>query len=185
MSWVIAGMCRYPDDPRDNYWEPQQWSSTSILTTRPPMQTLTGPDRLNPQLDAPAAVLDTALTTNGTMTIIFPYTQSVVWDMFLYCVELDPTANATSREFYAMIPNATAGLPYDIIQGYPPVLINPFAMSPNHAYVKEYNGAVPWSMTLFQNSSTSTPNGPLVNALEVYEVMLEMNLLTNEQDGEL
>jgi hypothetical protein len=41
-------------------------------------------------------------------------------------------------------------------------------------------------MTLFQNSSTSTPNGPLVNALEVYEIMLEnVNLLTNEQDGEL
>ncbi|CAM6003260.1 unnamed protein product [Sphagnum balticum] len=178
-----SGFLRYPDDPRDNYWEPQQWSSTSIVTTRPPMQTLTGPDRLNPQLDAPAAVLDTALTTNGTMTIIFPYTQSVLWDMFLYCVELDPTANATSREFYAMIPNATAGLLFDSIQGFPPVLINPFAMSPNHAYVHEYYGAVPWSMTLFQNSSTSTPNGPLVNALEVYEVMLEGNLLTNEQDA--
>ncbi|CAK9198322.1 unnamed protein product [Sphagnum troendelagicum] len=178
-----SGFLRYPDDPRDNYWEPQQWSSTSILTTRPPMQTLTGPDGLNPQLDAPAAVLDTALTTNGTMAIIFPYTQSVLWDMFLYCVELDPTANATSREFYAMIPNATRGLYYDIIQGYPTVLINPFAMSPNHAYVQEYWGGVPWSMTLFQNSSTSTPNGPLVNALEVYEIMSEMNLLTNEQDA--
>jgi hypothetical protein len=148
------------------------------------MQTLTGPDRLNPQLDAPAAVLDTALTTNGTMTIIFPFTQSVAWHMFLYCVELDPTANATSREFYAMIPNATSGL-FNDIQGYPPVLINPFAMSPNHAYVQEYWDAVPWSMTLFQNSSTSTPNGPLVNALEVYEIMENVNVLTNEQDGEL
>jgi hypothetical protein len=140
------------------------------------MQTLTGltgADGLKPPLDAPAAVLDTALTTNGTMTITFPFTRSYVWDMFLYCVELDPMANATSREFYAMI------------QGYPPVLINPFAMSPNHAYVQEYWGGVPWSMTLFQNGSTSTPNGPLVNALEVYEIMLEnVNLLTNERDGE-
>jgi hypothetical protein len=68
MSWVITGLCRYPDDPRDNYWDAQQWNSTLILTTRPPMQTLIGPDGLNPQLDAPAAVLDTALTTNGIMT---------------------------------------------------------------------------------------------------------------------
>jgi len=68
-------MCRYPDDPRDNYWAGQQWNSTSILTTNPPMQTLTGPDGLNPQVYPPAAVLATALTTNGTMTITFPFTQ--------------------------------------------------------------------------------------------------------------
>ncbi len=175
MSWVITGLCRYPDDPRDNYWYPQQWNSTSILTTRPPMQTLTGPDGLNPQFDAPAAVLDTALTTNGTMTIIFPLTISYVWDMFLYCVELDPTANATSREFYTLV------------NGYSPnLLINPFALDPNHTAIIEYWGGGAWSMTLFQNSSTPTRNGPLVNALEVYEVMLEYaNLLTNEQDGEL
>ncbi|KAH9541931.1 hypothetical protein CY35_14G090000 [Sphagnum magellanicum] len=167
-----SGLLRYPDDPRDNYWDAQPWNSTSILTTRPPMQTLTGPDGLNPQLDAPAAVLDTALTTNGTMTITFPCTQSYMWYMFLYCVELDPTANATSREFYATI------------QYSPSVLINPFAMSPNHAVVQEYWGGVPWSITLFQNSSTSTKNGPLVNALELYEIMLEnVNLLTNEQDA--
>jgi hypothetical protein len=139
------------------------------------MQTLTGPDGLNPQLDAPAAVLDTALTTNGTMTITFPFTRSYVWHMFFYCVELDPTANATSREFYATL------------QGYSVVsLINPFADNPNHTVVIEEMGGAQWSMTLFQNSSTSTPNGPLVNALEVYEIMLEnVNLLTNEQDGEL
>ncbi len=174
MCWVTTGMCRYPDDPRDNYWGGQQWNSTSILTTRPPMQTLTGPDGLNPQFYPPASVLDTALTTNGTMTITFPFTQYYMWDMFLYCVELDPMANATSREFYAMI------------QGYSTVLINPFAYDPNHTVVIESAGGVPWSMTLFQNSSTPTRNGPLVNALEVYEIMLEnVNLLTNEQDGEL
>ncbi|CAK9271121.1 unnamed protein product [Sphagnum jensenii] len=167
-----SGLLRYPDDPRDNYWGGQQWNSTSILTTRPPMQTLTGPDGLNPQFYPPASVLDTALTTNGTMTITFPFTQYYMWDMFLYCVELDPTANATSREFYAMI------------QDYSTVLINPFAHDPIHTVVIENAGGVPWSMTLFQNSSTSTPNGPLVNALEVYEIMLEnVNLLTNEQDA--
>jgi hypothetical protein len=163
-------LLRYPDDPRDSYWGGQQWNSTSILTTRPPMQTLTG--QLNPQVYPPAAVLDTALTTNGTMTITFPFTRSYVWDMFLYCVELDPTANATSREFYAMV------------QDYNVLLINPFADDINHTVVIEDSGGVPWSMTLFQNSSTSTPNGPLVNALEVYEIMLQnVNLLTNEQDA--
>ncbi|KAH9541955.1 hypothetical protein CY35_14G090500 [Sphagnum magellanicum] len=157
---------------RDNYWGGQQWNSTSILTTRPPMQTLTGPDGLNPQFYPPASVLDTALTTNGTMTITFPFTQYYMWDMFLYCVELDPTANATSREFCAMI------------QDYSTVLINPFAYDPNHTVVIENAGGVPWSMTLFQNSSTPTRNGPLVNALEVYEIILEnVNLLTNEQDA--
>ncbi|KAH9541956.1 hypothetical protein CY35_14G090500 [Sphagnum magellanicum] len=167
-----SGLLRCPDDPRDNYWGGQQWNSTSILTTRPPMQTLTGPDGLNPQFYPPASVLDTALTTNGTMTITFPFTQYYMWDMFLYCVELDPTANATSREFCAMI------------QDYSTVLINPFAYDPNHTVVIENAGGVPWSMTLFQNSSTPTRNGPLVNALEVYEIILEnVNLLTNEQDA--
>jgi hypothetical protein len=137
------------------------------------MQTLIGPHGLNPQLDAPAAVLDTALTTNGTMTITFPFTKydHYLWDMFLYCVELDPMANATSREFYA---------------GYPDFVINPFAMDPNHAVVIEFSGDLLSGMTLFQNSNTSTWNGPLVNALELYEIMWgNLNLLTNEQDGEL
>jgi hypothetical protein len=88
--------------------------------------------------------------------------------MFLYCVELDPTANITSREFYSLV------------NGYSPnLLINPFALDPNHTAIIEYLGAVPLSMTLFQNSSTPTRNGPLVNALEVYEIMQEFaNLLT-------
>ncbi|CAM6057655.1 unnamed protein product [Sphagnum tenellum] len=172
-NFGASELFRYPDDPRDSYWYPQPWNSTSILTTRPPMQTLTGPDGFNPQFDAPAAVLDTALTTNGTMTITFPLTISYVWDMFLYCVELDPTANATSREFYTMV------------DGYSPdLLINPFALDPNHNATAEYHGGAPWSMTLFQNTSTPTRNGPLVNALEVYEIMLEFaNLLTNKQDA--
>ncbi|KAH9541971.1 hypothetical protein CY35_14G090600 [Sphagnum magellanicum] len=146
-NFGASGILRYPDDPRDNYWGGQQWNSTSILTTRPPMQTLTGltgADGLNPPLNAPAAVLDTALTTNGTMTITFPFTRSYVWDMFLYCVELDPTANATSREFYALI------------QGYSSVLINPFAMSPNHASVPEYLGGVPWAHAI-EGIKTSYP----------------------------
>jgi uncharacterized protein YjbI with pentapeptide repeats len=171
-----SGLLRYPDDPRDNYWDAQPWNSTSILTTRPPMQTLIGPDGLNPQLDAPAAVLDTALTTNGIMTITFPFTnhENYMLDMFLYCVELDPTANATSREFYATQGNDP---------NYYPFFINPFAY-PNHAVVLEYWGAVQPVMTLFPNSSNSTSNGPLVNAWELYEIMSEnVNLLTNEQDA--
>jgi hypothetical protein len=139
------------------------------------MQTLTGPDGLNPRFDPPAAVLDTALTTNGTMTITFPFINSYVWDMSLYCVELDPTANATSREFYTSA------------NGYSPdLLINLFATNPNHTAIVEYIGGAPFSLKLFQNSSTSTRNGPLVNAMEIYEIMTEnVNLLTNEQDGEL
>ncbi|CAK9218329.1 unnamed protein product [Sphagnum troendelagicum] len=173
-NFGASGLLRYPDDPRDSYWYPQPWNSTVVIaTTTPPMQTLTGPDGLNPRFDPPAAVLDTALTTNGTMTITFPFINSYVWDMFLYCVELDPTANATSREFY------TSALGYS-----PDLLINPFAMNPNHTAIVEYIGGAPFSLNLFQNSSTPTRNGPLVNAMEIYEIMTEnVNLLTNEQDA--
>jgi hypothetical protein len=175
-NFGASGLLRYPDDPRDSYWYPQPWNSTVVIaTTTPPMQTLTGPDGLNPRFDPPAAVLDTALTTNGTMTITFPFINSYVWDMSLYCVELDPTANATSREFY------TSALGYS-----PDLLINPFATNPNHTAIVEYIGGAPFSLNLFQNSSTPTRNGPLVNAMEIYEIMTEnVNLLTNEQDGEL
>ncbi|KAH8971561.1 hypothetical protein BDL97_02G149800 [Sphagnum fallax] len=173
-NFGASGLLRYPDDPRDSYWYPQPWNSTVVIaTTMPPMQTLTGPDGLNPRFDPPAAVLDTALTTNGTMTITFPFINSYVWDMSLYCVELDPTANATSREFYTSA------------NGYSPdLLINPFATNPNHTAIVEYIGGAPFSLKLFQNSSTSTRNGPLVNAMEIYEIMTEnVNLLTNEQDA--
>ncbi|CAK9216337.1 unnamed protein product [Sphagnum troendelagicum] len=173
-NFGASGLLRYPDDPRDSYWYPQPWNSTVVIaTTMPPMQTLTGADGLNPRFDPPAAVLDTALTTNGTMTITFPFINSYVWDMSLYCVELDPTANATSREFYTSV------------LGYSPdLLINPFAANPNHTALVEYIGGAPFSLTLFQNSSTSTRNGPLVNAMEIYEIMTEnVNLLTNEQDA--
>ncbi|CAM6057654.1 unnamed protein product [Sphagnum tenellum] len=174
-NFGASELFRYPDDPRDSYWYPQPWNSTTVATTMPPMQTLTGADGLNPgtETDPPAAVLDTALTTDGTMIITFPLITSYEWDMSLYCVELDPTANATSREFYTRA------------NGYSPdVLINPFATDPNHTAVVEYIGGAPWSLKLFQNSSTSTRNGPLVNAMEVYEIMTEnVNLLTNEQDA--
>jgi hypothetical protein len=53
----------------------------------------------------PEAVMRTALTdTSGNITISFPDTNSYEGYMSLYFAELDPTANATSRIYYAKIP---------------------------------------------------------------------------------
>jgi hypothetical protein len=58
--------------------------------------------------------MNTALTTNGTMTMNIPFTHAYIWSMTLYLAELNPNASASSREFYVGIP------------GYSPTwLVNP------------------------------------------------------------
>jgi hypothetical protein len=169
---MVAGTYRYPDDPFDHYWYPQQSNSAAAMTTTPPMQTLTGPAGLDLPAYPPRAVSNTAVTTNGNVTITFPLTCSSTWYLLLYCIELDPAANATSREFYVTT-----------ISDYPFLIINPFFHSNWSVSLEE---TWRYSLELYQDSTTSTPLGPLVNAIEIYEISQDPKaLLTNDLDGEL
>jgi hypothetical protein len=121
--------------------------------------------------------MNTALTTNGTMTINIPFTHAYIWSMTLYLAELNPNAGNSSREFYVGIP------------GYSPTwLVNPLLDGGGLGGLEDigYDGTVPNYISLFKNQSISTALGPLVNGLEIFELSQNQSaILTNEQDSKL
>jgi len=124
----------------------------------------------------PDAVMRTALTdTSGNMTIYFPDTNSYSAYLSLYFAELDPTANATSRNYYVLV------------SGYLYGLVNPFVNQtsnpPDALFVPDVYYSPGWDIVLYPDPTS--PLGPLVNALEFLEVGDQMVTLTNPQDGEL
>jgi hypothetical protein len=109
------------------------------------------------------------------MTIYFPDTNSYSAYLSFYFAELDPTANATSRNYYVMVP------------GYPIPVVNPFNQTtkfPDGLFFPEvYYSGIGWDIFLYPDPTS--PLGPLVNALELLKVGDQMVTLTNLQDGEL
>jgi hypothetical protein len=119
--------------------------------------------------------MDTALTTNGTcMTINIPLPQRYIWFTILYWSELYPNASASSRQF-------DVGVPGNETQFVDP-LVNTSGLGKIFDLV--YSGPVPNYVSLFKNLSISTALGPLVNALEIFELSQNQSVtLTNEQDS--
>ncbi len=97
--------------------------------------------------------------------------------MTLYLAELNPNASNSSREFYVGVP------------GYSHTwLVNPLVDGRDFGgvYGIEYYGTVSYYFSLFKNQSISTALGPLVNALEIFELSQNQSaILTNEQDSKL
>ncbi|CAK9204830.1 unnamed protein product, partial [Sphagnum troendelagicum] len=166
------GIIRYPGDIVDHYWFPIKSNSSYVQSTAQ-VEALTATDIVNATFP-PEAVMNTALTTNGTMTINIPYTQAYIWFTTLYLAELNPNASNSSREFYVRVP------------GYNDTLeVNPLFDGGGLGRVLEieYSGIVPTYVSLFKNQSISTAFGPLVNALEIFELSQNQSaILTNEQD---
>jgi hypothetical protein len=180
----IFGYCRSPDDDYDRYWFPLQGSNSTflqstnsglqILMTNHSVLTLNGYDY------PPEAVMRTALTdTSGNMTISFPDTnKSYEVYLLLFYAELDPTANTTSRIYYVNVPGS-APLLTNL------VLIDAKFNTSAHSYSNmEYTNG--WDIHLYQDPIAHSPLGPLVNALELWEIRVDqIATLTNPQDGEL
>ncbi|CAM6057702.1 unnamed protein product [Sphagnum tenellum] len=170
--WNFGGneIIRYPDDIVDHYWFPTKSNAWYVESTAQ-VEAATG--KVN-AIFPPEAVMNTALTTNGTMTIDFPYSQTYKWFMILYMAELNPNAGNSSREFYLGVP------------GYNQTwFVNPLVDGGGLGRLKEIKiiGDVPNYLSLFQNQSISTALGPLVNALEIFERSgNQFAILTNEQD---
>jgi hypothetical protein len=176
------GIIRFPDDAYDRYWFPVQKSnSTFVQSTDSGLQNLMINHSILPISDngfdyPPDAVMRTALTdTSGNMTIYFPDTNSYSAYLSLYFAELDPTANATSRNYYVLV------------SGYLYGLVNPFVNQtsnpPDALFVPDVYYSPGWDIVLYPDPTS--PLGPLVNALEFLEVGDQMVTLTNPQDGEL
>jgi len=180
----VSGYCRYPDDIYDRYWYPQGSNSTFLESTTPPPQILTTNHSIDENIIfpdvIPAAVIDTALTTTGgNITIFFPDYYAYQAFVIFYYAELDATANATSRQFYAQVP------------GFITTFINPI-VNVSQKFSVSYEGFGPfeyfagWDIVLYQDQKNSSPLGPLVNALEVLELSTStMAIRTNPEDGEL
>jgi len=172
---VVAVIYRYPGDIVDHYWFPIKSNSSYVQSTAQD-EALTANGIVNAPFP-PEAVMNTALTTNGTMTINIPFTHAYIWFMTLYMAELDPNAGNSSREFYLGVP------------GYSHTwFVNPLVDGGGlgGAEGKEYSGTVPNYISLFKNQSISTALGPLVNALEIFELSQNQSaILTNEQDSKL
>ncbi len=118
----------------------------------------------------PPAVMNTALTTNGNMTIDNLFTGSNIW-LRLFLAELNSSATIT-REFYVEVS--------PILQ-----LVDLLTYENASEVVEvEYYGTAPDSVSLFTGQTSFTPWGPLVNAMEIFEVSeSQMAILTNQQDS--
>ncbi len=182
--YSIFCYCRYPDDVYDRYWFPVQGSNSTFVqsTSHSGLQILMTnhsvlPITVNGIDYPPDAVMRTALTdTSGNITIYFPDTNNYLAYLSFYFAELDPTANATSRNYYVLVPDSY------------PTLINPLvdqtSNGPDGAFYPnvDYYGDG-WDIIVYPDPTS--PLGPLVNALEFLEVRDQMVTLTNLQDGEL
>ncbi|KAH9536299.1 hypothetical protein CY35_17G100100 [Sphagnum magellanicum] len=175
------GIVRSPDDDYDRYWFPLQGSNSTflqstnsglqILMTNHSVLTLNGYDY------PPEEVMRTALTdTSGNMTISFPDTSSYEAYLSLYFAELDPTANTTSRIYYVNIPTCGTLLTNRVLID---AKFNTSELSCNH--IGYTDG---WDIQLYQDPITPSPLGPLVNALELWEIRVDqIATLTNPQDA--
>jgi hypothetical protein len=131
------------------------------------------------QMIPPPAVMNTALATNGDMTISIPFTHSYIWFMTLFLAELNATPTgvsvaSSSQQFSVEVP------------GYIPTsqLVDSLATGGNYSQVVEfeYCGKVPDFVRLLQINSFNS--GPFVNAMEIFEVSEnQMAILTNQQDS--
>ncbi|CAK9869574.1 unnamed protein product [Sphagnum jensenii] len=166
------GIIRSPDDSADHYWFPIKSGSPYVQSTAQ-VEALTATNIVH-AVFPPETVMDTALTTNGTCMIIdIPLPQSSIWFMTLYWSELNPNASASSRQFYVGVP------------GNETQFVNPFVNTSGlgEIFHLSYSGPVPNYVSLFKNLTTSTALGPLVNALEIFELSQNQFVtLTNEQD---
>jgi hypothetical protein len=76
LPWfLVAGIHRYRDDPVDHHWFPIKWNSSYVQSTIQPVETLTAKGLVNVTFP-PSVVMNTALTTDGNMTMDIPFTHS-------------------------------------------------------------------------------------------------------------
>jgi hypothetical protein len=170
---VVAIKYRYPGEIVDHYWFPIKSNSSYVQSTAQ-IEALTATGIVNATFP-PEAVMNSALTTNGTMTINIPFTQDYMF-MKLYLAELNPNASASSREFFVRVPVHSGTW-----------LVNPLVDGGGLGGFKDigYYGLLPY-ITLLKSPNISTAFGPLVNALEIFELSQNQSaILTNEQDSKL
>ncbi|CAM6027539.1 unnamed protein product [Sphagnum balticum] len=174
-KWNFNGgnkIIRYPDDPFDNYWFPITPNSPYVKSSAE-LEALNATGVSMNQMFPPLAVMNTALTTNGNMTITIQFPQSYTWFMTLFFAELN-SSSTIRREFSVEVPGYTPTQRVEL----------PTYANPSEVVEFEYYGTVPDFVNLVTDQTSGTPWGPLVNAMEIFEVSESQTaLLTNQQDA--
>jgi hypothetical protein len=131
--------------------------------------------------EPPQTVMNTALTTSGNITITFPDDYSYRYILSFYYAELNSTANASSRIFYLKVPGNSGGYlmnPYS--DGLNSVFNGLLVMFSDSTYTRGTD------IVLYPDQTTSSPLGPIANALEFWQISTNsMAPVTENQDGEL
>lgn len=101
---------RYPDDVHGRLGLPKSKTSTLVSATAPiedlPASGSLSIDAIPSYRDPPLAVLKSATTSSGNVSLSLP-TGTYIFSSYLALdlLELDPTANATDREFKFRVPD--------------------------------------------------------------------------------
>ncbi|CAK9266720.1 unnamed protein product, partial [Sphagnum jensenii] len=178
------GLVRHPDDEFDRYWFPVQGSNSTFIQSTSPLQSLVASKIVGNEGatwgDPPAAVMDTALTSSGEITISFPDDYNYEYILSFYYAELNSTANASSRIFYLDVQGSSPGDSF----------LNPYSESSNAVFSAHID--LYWDIAytpgadivLYLDQTVSSPLGPIANALETWEMSTNpMATMTNNQDG--
>ncbi|KAH9530807.1 hypothetical protein CY35_19G003500 [Sphagnum magellanicum] len=178
------GLVRHPDDQFDRYWFPIQGSNSTFIQSTSPLQSLVASKIVGDGNgifgEPPATVMDTALRSSGNITITFPDNYNYEYILSFYFAELNSTANASSRIFYIHVPTSN---PRDI-------LLNPYSESLSGLFSAVFD--IYWGLSytpgadivLYPNQTVSSPLGPIVNALENWEMSTNpIATMTNNEDA--
>ncbi|KAH9530800.1 hypothetical protein CY35_19G003100 [Sphagnum magellanicum] len=178
------GLVRHPDDQFDRYWFPIQGSNSTFIQSTSPLQSLVASKIVGDGNgifgEPPATVMDTALTSSGNITITFPDNYNYEYILWFYFAELNSTANASSRSFYIHVPTS---YPRDS-------LLNPYSESLSGLFSAVFD--IYWGLSytpgadivLYPNQTVSSPLGPIVNALENWEMSTNpIATMTNNDDA--
>jgi hypothetical protein len=145
---LLVYIYRYPDDPFDNYWFPITPSSPYVKSSAQ-VEALNATGVSMNQMFPPPAVMNTALTTNGNMTITIQFTHSYIWFMTLFLAELNSSATIT-REFSVEVPGYIPTSQVVDLLTYANV---------SEVVEREYYGTVPDFVSLFTDPTSATPWG--------------------------
>lgn len=175
-------VCRNPNrDTYDRWWS-NEGLNTSYLLCTAPLQKLTANQTINLGSYAaytPEGLFQTALTTNGNMTIRFlnDGPNDILAYMVLYFAELDPTlTNVGSRGFYVHLPNYYADYYIDIYS-----LAGGLFSATNETWAG-FGFLVSSTINLYP--SLTSQLGPLINAMEFYAITAPTAIKTLDRDGE-
>lgn len=159
---------RYPDDPYDRVWLNYLGQASAINTTR----TIDTSAAVN---NPPTLVMSTAKRVNGQWNSV-PWIPNMKYYIVMYFAELDPSMNATSREFDIFL-DSTPWLPgFSVVRDAPGGAFA--AVQIDKPYVT-VSGAANFTFS----PCVGATDDPLLNAYEVYQVFENPQALTYWSDG--